>query len=197
MFSPPSSPPISTGPGHIRKNPAANISRRCGLPADIPTYPLRAPLEEGMQRTRPANDHRGCCSAKDYEIRGGGEWGYKGHSPMWTMCSFPHIHTWRVEGTEVHCAFIRLWCRQISSLEWGPKRQEREWVALLGTMTVSGVKWCGHHPFIHIWLRTVRNSTLKKKWNGGSYFDHLWFAKKKCRSFLIGWITVEALLRCV
>lgn len=72
MFSPPSSPPISTGPGHIRKNPAANISRRCGLPADIPTYPLRAPLEEGMQRTRPANDHRGCCSAKDYEIRGGG-----------------------------------------------------------------------------------------------------------------------------
>lgn len=41
-----------------------------GLPAPIPRYPPRAPLREGMRRTRPANDHRGCCSAKDYQIRG-------------------------------------------------------------------------------------------------------------------------------
>lgn len=196
MFSPPSSPPISTGPGHIRR---IQLQILAGDVAYLQIFP-HIPSERRWRKVCNARDlpmiTEAAVPLKITRLEGG-EWGYKGHNPMWTMCSFPHIHTCRVEGTEVHCAFIRLWCRQISSLEWGPKRQEREWVALLGTMTVSGVKWCGHHPFIHIWLRTVRNSTLKKKWNGGSYFDHLWFAKKKCRSFLISWITVEALLRCV
>lgn len=36
----------------------------------FPDIPPSAPLREGMRRARPANDHRGCCSAKDYQIRG-------------------------------------------------------------------------------------------------------------------------------
>lgn len=92
-----------------------------------------------MQRVRPANDHRGCCSAKDYEIRG--RTGViKVTGPCGTCAVFHvYMHARRVEDTEVHCAFIRLRCRQISSLERGLKKQEREWVALFGTMTVSGV----------------------------------------------------------
>lgn len=90
------------------------MSRRCGLPADIPAYsptPLGPPLEEGMRRTRPANDHRGGCSVKDYEIRSreGAGWGVERSQPDVDHVKVPtYRRTCRVEGTEVHCAFMRL-----------------------------------------------------------------------------------------
>lgn len=67
--------------------------------------PLPGPLEEGMQRARPANDHRGGCSAEDYEIKGRtGVTGVTG--PSVNACSRSRIH--KMQGrkdTEVHCAF--------------------------------------------------------------------------------------------
>ena len=97
----------------------------------FPHILLWAPLEEGMHRARPANDHRDGCSARDYKIsRRTGVTGVTG--PRANMCRFPRMHTeirtQRLEGTELHCAFIRLWCRQISSLERAFKnRKETGW----------------------------------------------------------------------
>lgn len=49
-----------------------------------------------MQRARPANDHRGGCSAEDYEIKGRtGVTGVTG--PSVNACSRSRIHKCRVE----------------------------------------------------------------------------------------------------
>lgn len=62
-----------------------------------------------MHCARPANDHRGCCSAKDYEIKGRAGvirvTGPRGEHVRFSMYS---LHTWWVEDTELHCAFIRI-----------------------------------------------------------------------------------------
>lgn len=57
-----SGPPISNGAGHTRK-----IWLQI-LAGDVDYQQIFLHIrrwEEGMRRTRPANDHRGCCSAKD------------------------------------------------------------------------------------------------------------------------------------
>lgn len=140
-FHPPPCPPINTQPGRIRK-----IWLQI-LAGDVDYLQIFPHVSQSTAGGRYAMITEAAVPLRMTWLGGGvGLWRSK---PNVDHVLFSHTHIWMVEDTGLHCAFIRLWCRQISSLEGWIKRQEGDWVAWLGTMTVSGVRWCVHRPFIH------------------------------------------------